>query len=465
MKRTRALDKLAEELSPELKERYYAQAAEAGDEEPDDETSFGDSVRGALTPEVPEGRSVAGETQRFRALMTGIQSAANKFGSVGGDGGPKSNLGDTMDRFNKADDADVAGRKEDLLDSPIDEATKAQLKSRLGPSAANLNFDRITYRHLNSSPLLKTAIGINPSYSIHSMVDDDGNEGLFAINQRDPNDRKRLGGVSRSSQTIEGPGGDRMERGPDLKWRFIMGPHRGKTLEEAYGPGAGSPAKPPTGGGAPPAPGAGGNIKDTDPTPRQGETTAQAKARAELAQAREKQEITQGVKKKEDLNQAKARAARKRDYKNQMMSLYRAAPFYLKGPYGGGWIAEKASSMGVSFDAAATELVVKTISSLTNYIKEMSGTATGVKEEERLKKVAPTPGSDEQDFEIKLQNMIDEADAIINERLREQGIEPHETGGQGSIYKGDPKKAPIGARMPDKNGVMRVKTANGWVQE
>lgn len=91
-------DRLAESLDPSMQERYKKRRADA--------VSAQDA-----NYQGPEAAAALADGARLRALQAGMAKAANKFGSVMGDGGPKSDLGETLDAFGQAD-TDLFNRKQ-----------------------------------------------------------------------------------------------------------------------------------------------------------------------------------------------------------------------------------------------------------------------------------------------------------------------------------------------------------------
>lgn len=85
-----ARDKVAESLDPEMQARYKKRRADAMAQQ---EANY----------QGPEAINALQDGQRLHALQTGLTRAANKFGSVGGDGGAKTQLGDTLGAMDEAD--------------------------------------------------------------------------------------------------------------------------------------------------------------------------------------------------------------------------------------------------------------------------------------------------------------------------------------------------------------------------
>ena len=100
--------RLAGMLSPEMQERYKAKRQEA-------------IAAQQANYQGPEAIEALGSGQDLRAFQTGMQRAANKFGSVGGDGGAESNFGATAKAFD-----DSAKQTFALKQDAYNQATKAE---------------------------------------------------------------------------------------------------------------------------------------------------------------------------------------------------------------------------------------------------------------------------------------------------------------------------------------------------
>lgn len=98
-------DRIAESLNPEMQQRYKKRRADAIAQQ--DENYQG-----------PESVKALADGKTTRTLISGLAEAANKFGSVGGDGGQKSTLADTMKGFDQAADTQFEGAR-DLYQSGI----------------------------------------------------------------------------------------------------------------------------------------------------------------------------------------------------------------------------------------------------------------------------------------------------------------------------------------------------------
>jgi len=83
-------DSLSSQLDPDMQARYKARKQQAIDQQNSAYQS-------------PEAIDAMASAESFRALQAGLQSAANKFGSSGGDGGQISNFGKTAEAMNAAD--------------------------------------------------------------------------------------------------------------------------------------------------------------------------------------------------------------------------------------------------------------------------------------------------------------------------------------------------------------------------
>lgn len=97
--------KLAGMLSPEMQERYKQKRQEAIDSQ-------------KANYQGPEAIEALKDGQNMRALQAGFQRAANKFGSVGGDGGPQSDFGETAKAFDASAKQNFA-LKQDAYNSAV----------------------------------------------------------------------------------------------------------------------------------------------------------------------------------------------------------------------------------------------------------------------------------------------------------------------------------------------------------
>lgn len=82
-------DRLAESLDPQMQERYKKRRADA-------------VAAQSANFQGPEAIDALADGKRMSALQSGLNSAANKFGSIGGDGGQKSNLAATLGAMDDA---------------------------------------------------------------------------------------------------------------------------------------------------------------------------------------------------------------------------------------------------------------------------------------------------------------------------------------------------------------------------
>lgn len=98
-------DRLSESLDPEMQARYKKRRSDA-------------IAQQDANYQGPEAVEALADGQRTRALMSGLARAANKFGSVGGDGGQETSVPESMKGFDTAASTAFAG-KQDLYDRGV----------------------------------------------------------------------------------------------------------------------------------------------------------------------------------------------------------------------------------------------------------------------------------------------------------------------------------------------------------
>jgi hypothetical protein len=138
---------------------------------------------------------------------------------------------------------------------------------------------------------------------------------------------------------------------------------------------------------------------------------------------------------KDDIPDLMARRDMRLKKADELYGLYQAAD--AEGEVGpiAGRISKFKNQWGLSNSPATDNLNIKMLSALNNYIKEITGATATVGESKRLEAVMGDITNDEKLFRTKLKASLDEADAIIQEKMaargyrQEMGYSPADGGG------------------------------------
>ncbi len=453
--------RMASSLSPDLQARYKERREQA-------------IAQQKANYQAPEAVQALGDSQRQRSLLSGLQSAANKFGSVGGDGGQKSGLDKTFGDMNAADEGAYKAKnqayqqglaaedeattrplqleqeairtqrlqaEEANLDRPIDALTRESLKAGLKAQnipETSIPWERVTYRMLERNPAMKAALQRGAKqvpYRLETGRDPvTGKPTWFAIDPSNPTAPPiKIMEHAFAPQQFSNVFGDHFMNNGGTVTPLQTGGTQGAQSPPASMPaltGSSSGTAPQTASAAVTAPDANGK-----PVQKPGQRDYDFKNETEIWKSKQESVGRLEAKDANELQAAGAKQYVAGEMTNRMRSLYKNAGKFFgilpkTGPIGGA-MTQKVNQWGYSAGPNANKLNIALMRETNNYIHEITGANMGPKEEIRLMAALPKIGQEPELFENQLEEYEAEVKKIVEQKMIEAGRHPARVSTQG----------------------------------